>query len=61
MFGPNLNSKQVFKYPFGGGKKLQNVLKGQNILKETRSHIFCLATADSVSISVLPTNCSKVQ
>ena len=55
MFGPNLNSKQVFKYPFDDGKKLQNVLK------ETRSHIFCLATADSVSISVLPTNCSKVQ
>ena len=35
----------------------------QNVLKETKSHIFCLfiATADSVSISVLPTNCSKVQ
>ena len=35
----------------------------QNVLKETKWHIFCLfiATEDSVSISVLPTNCSKVQ
>ena len=34
----------------------------QNVLKETKLHIFCcLATADSIPISVLPTNCSKVQ
>ena len=34
----------------------------QNVLKETKSHIFvCLAAADSISISVLPTSYSKVQ
>ena len=47
MFIPKLNSKCIFKYPFDGGKKL---------------HIFfCLATADLISIIVLPTNYSKVQ
>ena len=53
MFIPKLNSKCVFKYHFDGGKKL---CRWQNVLKETKLHSFvCLATADSISISVSPT------
>ena len=49
----------VFKYPFDGGKKLPLA----ECFEERKPHIFCLfiATENSVSISILLTNCSKVQ
>ena len=48
MFIAKLNSNRVFRYPFDSGKKW----RWQNILKETKLHFFCLATADSISVSV---------
>ena len=52
MFIPKLNSKYFLNIPL-------RVVKSccwQNVLKETKLHFFvCLATADSISISVSPT------
>ena len=58
MFISKLNSKCVFKYPFHGGKKMSLV---ECFERFKIAHFFVyLATADSISISVLPTTCSKV-
>ena len=57
MFIPKLNSKYVYKYPFDGGKKLPLAER----FERNRTFFVCLATADSISISILPTNCYKVQ
>ena len=52
MFIPKLNSKSVFKYPFDCGRKLSLA----DCFVKTKLYFFvCLATADSISISVLPT------
>ena len=49
MFIPTLNSKCVFKHPFGGGKNC----RCQNLLKEPKSYFFvCLSVADSISFSI---------
>ena len=59
MFIPKLNSKCVLKYSFDGGKKI--VARRMLCKKQNCTFLLCLATADSISISVLPTNCSKKQ
>ena len=59
MLIPKLNSKYVFKYPFDGGKKLS---LAECFERNKITHFFvCLSTANSISISVLSTNYSKVQ
>ena len=57
MFIPKLNSKCVFKYPFDGGKKLllAECFEGKKIAL----FFVCLATADSIYISVSPTKGSR--
>ena len=42
-------SKRVFKYLFDGGKKL---LLAEYFERNNRTFFFCLATADSISVSV---------
>ena len=54
MFIPKLNSKCFFKYPFDSGKKLSLA----ECFERNKIAFFlfvCLATADSISISVSPT------
>ena len=56
MFIPKLNLKCVFKYPFDGGKKLSLA----ECFERNKIALFCcLATADSISISVSPTKGSR--
>ena len=51
LFIPKLNSKCVFKYPFDCGRKLSLA----DCFVKTKLYFFvCLATADSISISVSP-------
>ena len=59
MFISKLNSKCVFKYPFDGSKILP--LAECFKKKQNRTCFFCLVITDSISTSVLPTKCSKVQ
>ena len=59
MFLRMVNSKCVFKYPFYGKRKLS---PADCFERNKTAHFFvCLATADLISISVSPTNFSKVQ
>ena len=55
----DLGRGPVFKYPFDSGKKL---LLPEYFERNKIAHfLFVLATAYSISLSVLPTNSSKVQ
>ena len=59
MLISKLNSKYIFKYPFDGGKKLS---LAECFERNKIAHFFvCLSTVNLISVSVLPTNYSKVQ